>query len=450
MNRRFADQAAVSASEIEDAYKSLKDLPQIPERRKISILYKLFPPDEKGRDKVIQGLEELRRQADLNERFLEIVKAESDLPNALRGGVVDFFTAGTYGPTVEKHAFATPKGELSPVFWASKGAYIVKVLDVRPAGPPSLDEMKGELERQIRREKIAAARSAMLSTLKKSHACHIPATFPNPIPANFPLLKVDDFAITSATLPLHVSDIPVKAPLSYAEALRAALETVCENELYLRKLEDEAQADPESLASRELAVKRDLVSFLHLFAKGPASQIVVPEQEVRAYYEKNKEYYHDIAPRRLRMVVFKAPNRDELSEPEFHKAWTALMREARIFTDEAAKDPERFETLGTALAEKNSAVELRTSDWLEECPPDWQPAPTLTEYSPRRVSPVVQFSEGLLVFRTTEVGKPRSLSYEEARPKAERVIRSQKEAKIYASHLEEVLEKHRYRFVWGE
>ena len=106
-NRRMAEiqtECQITTPELLQAYKANREKYKIDERRKIAVLYKVFPKDPELRKRLPLTLEHLRARADFNKNFLQYVKRYSDLPGAINGGIVDYFTRGTYGPTVEKFA----------------------------------------------------------------------------------------------------------------------------------------------------------------------------------------------------------------------------------------------------------------------------------------------------------------------------------------------------------
>ncbi|MCX7001513.1 MAG: peptidyl-prolyl cis-trans isomerase, partial [Candidatus Sumerlaeota bacterium] len=152
-NIELQKECAVTSKEIELAYEQNKESFRVDERRKIAVLYKVFPDDRDLRERLPRTLETLRARPDFNENFLEYVKQYSDLPGAFEGRVVDYFTRGTYGPTVEKYAFETPKGGLSPVFTAQYGAYIIKCLDIKPEGYIPLIEVSSKIGETIAKAK---------------------------------------------------------------------------------------------------------------------------------------------------------------------------------------------------------------------------------------------------------------------------------------------------------
>jgi len=98
-------------------------------------------------------LAELRKNPD---SFAEVAKANSqDTASAPQGGDLDWFRPGALAAKpVEEAAFALKnKGEISGVVESELGYHIVRLTDVKAAPKPrSFEEMKPELEAQIRRE----------------------------------------------------------------------------------------------------------------------------------------------------------------------------------------------------------------------------------------------------------------------------------------------------------
>lgn len=450
---RFLSEATrdvvVSPEEVAKSYERNKDRFVSPERRKLSILYRVFPPDPQGRQEIVQELEQLRRDPGLNERFLEEVKKRSDLPNALQGGVVDYFTTGTYGPTVEKYAFSTPPGELSPVFWASKGAYILKVLDVLPGGPLPLEKARATLEVELRQEHFEALLQSRLRDLKNRYSPWVVESIPGCASADMPLLRVGDYVLTSGTLLVLHPELAGSTPVSDA-AFRGILETILVGELLLRDLEAESRKSPNSPKARELDLKEILAAYPLILGEMTRPKISVTESEKREYYEKHRDFYHDVAPKRLRCVLFRNPAQDSLPEQEYYRDWTERKRMATGFLARVENDTNRFEAAAAELANEFPFIEVVETDFLVDWPKGWDCAKTIASYAVGKISPLVTTPEGFVVFRVVDQDKPRIFTYKEVEPSLHRVVYAQKEEALRAEMERSILERYHYRFVLGK
>lgn len=99
------------------------------------------------REQAEQLLAELKKGAD----FEKMAREKSNDPgSAAKGGDLGFFAAGRMVKSFEEAAFAlkTP-GELSGVVESQFGFHILQLVESRPAGMQSFDEVKAELKNEV-------------------------------------------------------------------------------------------------------------------------------------------------------------------------------------------------------------------------------------------------------------------------------------------------------------
>lgn len=93
-------------------------------------------------------LAELTKQP---ERFAELAREHSDDPgSAERGGDLDFFDRGMMTKPFEDAVFALKKGETSGLVETEFGYHIIKLTDVRGGERKSFEEVRAELESEVR------------------------------------------------------------------------------------------------------------------------------------------------------------------------------------------------------------------------------------------------------------------------------------------------------------
>jgi peptidyl-prolyl cis-trans isomerase D len=125
------------------------------ERRASHILIavpKDAPPAEraKAKAKAEEVLAEVRKSPD---RFAELAKKYSQDPgSAAQGGDLDFFARGAMTKPFEDAAFALGKGQTSGLVETDFGYHIIKVTDVKTPKQRTFEEMKPELEAEVRKQ----------------------------------------------------------------------------------------------------------------------------------------------------------------------------------------------------------------------------------------------------------------------------------------------------------
>lgn len=448
LNQEVAENIDLSTPTLLQVYDKNKYKYYVEERRQIAVLYKAFPASGE-QEATLQQMKQWRERPDINENFLDYVRKHSDLPGASQNPILPAFKRGTYGPILEINAFGTPEGEVSPVFSATKGTYLVKVLDVIPEGYAPLSEVRGLVAGQVQQEKLPAAKDERLAPLRqqaKAYQVNAPSKLSGD---DSVILQVNDFKLTWGELKKTDPDLAQQIE-SGSSAADEALNRLAGWELYWQHLESKAKADPakpESLAVNIFRTRKEYLLRLYLHLD---SQITVEEEELTAYYEQFKEFYHAPAPRRFSVLEARFPSRAGLTEPLYFKEIEQLKREMDAVYPALAKSPEDFDQAARAWADKRPRARVYQTELLEEFPKDWKVAKPYTSFGLGMVSSIEQTSQAFLIFRVVEVGKPRVLPYDEVRDKVYRVIRGGKETKIIKDDRDAILKKINFRMAWPE
>ena len=88
--------------------------------------------------------------------FAELARERSTGPSGPNGGELGWFTAGMMVPTFEQPVFALGVGEVSAPVETQFGWHVIVLNETRDQAPPSLDDVRAELEDGLRRARVEA------------------------------------------------------------------------------------------------------------------------------------------------------------------------------------------------------------------------------------------------------------------------------------------------------
>jgi peptidyl-prolyl cis-trans isomerase D len=151
----------VTPDELRSYYDQYRDQYRTPEQVKVShILIKTPTPSADGKvdDKALaearQRAEDILKQVKAGGNFDELAKKYSEDPgSAKQGGSIGWIGKGQTVPEFEKVAFSLPKGQISDLVKSSFGFHIIRVDDKQDAHTKTLDEVKGQIEPIVKRQK---------------------------------------------------------------------------------------------------------------------------------------------------------------------------------------------------------------------------------------------------------------------------------------------------------
>ncbi|MEO7887523.1 SurA N-terminal domain-containing protein [Polaromonas sp.] len=105
---------------------------------------------EKAKAKAEELLAQVKKAPD---SFADVARKNSqDTGSAPAGGDLDFFARGSMVKPFEDAAFAMKKGEISNVVESEFGYHIIKLTDVKSPKRPAFEEMKPQLEADLRKQ----------------------------------------------------------------------------------------------------------------------------------------------------------------------------------------------------------------------------------------------------------------------------------------------------------
>ena len=135
----------VDEKEIKDVYEKGKDI-LFTQPERVHVMH-ILVKDEKKAEEIEK---ELKNGAD----FGELAEKESIDPSAKENkGDLGFIYRGQTVPEFEKQAFSMEPGEISPPIKTQYGYHIIKVLEKSPKTVKKFDEVKDEIELELKREK---------------------------------------------------------------------------------------------------------------------------------------------------------------------------------------------------------------------------------------------------------------------------------------------------------
>jgi parvulin-like peptidyl-prolyl isomerase len=122
--------------------------------RAAQILVRLRPGDSEEKRRAARAkIEEAYRRAAAGEDFAALARQYSESPLAERGGDMGYIPRGRMLSGFEDVVFATPVGEITPVFETPHGFNVVKVLDHDTSRKPGFGEVETGLLLVLARER---------------------------------------------------------------------------------------------------------------------------------------------------------------------------------------------------------------------------------------------------------------------------------------------------------
>ena len=171
---KISESVAVSDAQLLRAYEQNKDRYRTPDRVKARHLLLMTtgkPPEEEA--KIKAKAEDLLKQVKAGGNFAELAKKNSEDPGSKdKGGDLDWVVKGQTVPEFEKALFGLKPNEISGVVKTQYGFHIIQALEKQDAHLKTLDEVKGELttelKKQMGQDQIQSALDAAVAELKKN------------------------------------------------------------------------------------------------------------------------------------------------------------------------------------------------------------------------------------------------------------------------------------------
>jgi peptidyl-prolyl cis-trans isomerase D len=146
------DRTTISPQDVQRYYEDNEQQYSTPEQVRAShILLKTEGKDDAA---VKKQAEDLLAKVKAGGDFAELAtKFSEDEGSAKKGGDLDFFGKGQMVPEFEKTAFALQPGQISDLVKTQYGYHIIKVTDKKAAAKRSLEEVRAQIEDQLKWER---------------------------------------------------------------------------------------------------------------------------------------------------------------------------------------------------------------------------------------------------------------------------------------------------------
>ena len=143
LEKAIADSLKVSVAEMSDYYNKNKD--DFKHGDEVRVRHIVTDTRAKAED--------ILKRIQNGENFAELAVKHSISPDRAQGGTLGYYGRGTY-PTVFDTAFDMERGSVSPIIQSEYGYHIFKLIDKRPAGFQSLEEVAPLIQKKIFEEKL--------------------------------------------------------------------------------------------------------------------------------------------------------------------------------------------------------------------------------------------------------------------------------------------------------
>src|SRR5688572_8817565 len=143
---------AITPDDVQRHYESNQDQFSTPEQVRASHI--LFKTEGKDEAEVRKQAEAVLARAKAGEDFAKLANQYTEEEvGKTRGGDLDFFGRGQMAKEFEESAFGLKPGQISDIVKTSFGLHIIKTTDHKAAATRSLEEVKGQIEDQLKWER---------------------------------------------------------------------------------------------------------------------------------------------------------------------------------------------------------------------------------------------------------------------------------------------------------
>lgn len=153
-----------SEADIQKVYDAEKERLQLPRRFQLAQIFLSDDGDKSAARKKAQEISETLK-AEPGE-FSALAKRNSnDAASAPRGGELGWLAENEITPEIRAAVVGMTKGQISTPVEGSSGFHILRLIDVRPAGPATLAEVKPQITAALRNQRAALNQESHVATL---------------------------------------------------------------------------------------------------------------------------------------------------------------------------------------------------------------------------------------------------------------------------------------------
>jgi peptidyl-prolyl cis-trans isomerase C len=235
-----------------------------------------------------------------------VAKQHSTAADKNRGGDMGFFARGVHPKPVENAAFGQKIAAISQPIKTETGWMLLKVTEKTPKSVRTYDEVKSQIQAQLRQENSDKYYDQTVEALKRKASVNIDTTA---LEAEKDTLGVvDGVAITRAQLDARLEQIPpfFRGQFETPEGRRRILDQMVLENLILKDCEAKKTWLWNKVVDRVLEQKNRMMVDRYL-AQSSTEQVQVDTMQLKAEYKKNLKDYRQPAQVHLREIT--APTR---------------------------------------------------------------------------------------------------------------------------------------------
>lgn len=164
---QLASEITISESEVQQFYSENSERFSRPERVRVRQIFLSAGTDPAERARTRARLETVIEELDAGADFAGLAQTYSQAPGASDGGIIGWVTRGELVPALEEAAFALEAGEVSPIIETNTGLHILKVEEREAAGTADYDQVRTQIEPQLRQQLAQERFAKWMADLRK-------------------------------------------------------------------------------------------------------------------------------------------------------------------------------------------------------------------------------------------------------------------------------------------